>query len=484
MYRSRGRNTSATPRGGGGGGGGNNPGDPNHLTFPTMSRKEIIQDMNSCGYPLTVEVLKKPTAEDVKRVLLFFVDEMYGKKLDDFCQPTFGCLDTLENPELQEGAVPNIAFYLQCRKMFEIAHYYEFGLVDLFDPTPARFLIQLSALANLHKFRGSRLEVYDELVENAEEIAIRHKEISAVVAEHTAEKNKLEAIIAQDEPKVAEYKEEVSELTMQLSELRETQVDLTSRLKTLKTEIDVKVEKIGSEMFARRQVQGQVDELKLKVVQSPERVKGEIQEKRERLDVEKENLVAMGRRTRELQQRAESLKKIHDDLENLCKVTEETTKHMEKMKEVQANIKAFRASQVEFITERDRISNTKSYVDESKNEASVKRLERVERQRNEFLDQFEDDKRRMIEETREVEQEEEKVRQIITENKKKEEEIIKEMDSMKSEHTKDLQNVLEKQKDVATAGNKFYSDMKQSMKAVGEMNVGVLQDLKNIRLVS
>ena len=88
----------------------------------------------------------------------------------------------------------------------------------------------------------------------------------------------------------------------------------------------------------------------------------------------------------------------------------------------------------------------------------------------------------MIEETQEVEKEEEMVRKVVAELKKEEDELIQEMDQMKREHTKDLQALLEKEKDIVDAAKKFYSDLKQSMKTVGDMNETLLQELNNIHL--
>ena len=483
MY-GRGRST-ATPRGRGGPHGYSNhisnpAPDPSQLTFPTMSKKEIIQDMNSYGYPLSVDILKNPTPDDVKRLLLFFINEIYGKSLDDFSQPAFGCLDDLEHSELLENAVPLDGFFKQCRQMFQIAHYPDFTLADLYHPVAPRFMVQLSALVNLQKFRVPRLEFYEELLNESEEVAMKHKEISTVVAEQQEEKNKIDTMIAEDEPKVAEYKEEVSELTMKLTELREMQTKLTEDVKGLKKEIQQVVDKTESEKFTRNHVQGEVDELSMKVVQSPERVKNEIREKRDRLDVEKENLIAMGRRTRELQQRADSLMKIHEDLEALCKLTSESTVHMNEMKDVQNNIKALRASQLTSQAEIEQISHNLSYVDENQNEASRKRLARVEEQRNEFLTTFEEEKKQMMEENEEAEEEEEKARETAAELKKRQNETLRNIDEMKKEHLSSIQEVSQKQKSVAAAAQKFHSDMKESMQVIGDMNTHVFQELTNI----
>lgn len=263
-----------------------------------MAFAEIQEDMALYKHPISKESFRAPSSADFKQLTEFFIEEIYGKRPEDFSQPAFGCLDQVEYAELYEEAIPRLQTFRQAQKLFFDAKFEEFGLRDVHAPERGRFHWELSALINLMKFRQSRLAVFEEMTTNADDLAGRE---TAAVEERTrfeAEITRIKELRKKDEPEVEALRELVSDLGLKLSALHKQQLELAERTREMKGGLTKRTEYAASVKVRRVGMKDEVERMRARVVSSPERVQGRIGEMERRVGAEEEMLEGLERRGR------------------------------------------------------------------------------------------------------------------------------------------------------------------------------------------
>lgn len=330
-----------------------------------MPFSEIQDDMNMNNFdcPISKEEFRAPTPADIKRVTDFFISEIYGKRPEDFSQPSFGCMDEVENPELYDDALPQVNYLRQCQKMFEAAQFDEFGIRDLHAPEKNRFHWELSALINLHKFRQTRLAMIEDVVGNFDDMAERERRMNDERTQFEREIQVIEEARAKDEPEVEGLREHVAELGLKLSSLHKQQIKLTDCTRDAKALLTKRTEHAAAVKVKKMSEMEEVDRLRMRVVSSPDRVKAEMDEMAKNLASEKVALSNMERRTRVLRTRSDSVKKASQDVEKPSSTMEALIAEQERAKTLQQEIDQRRASLKENEREEAAIKNAEGHLD-------------------------------------------------------------------------------------------------------------------------
>lgn len=293
------------------------PEPKNSFQFPKMPFSEIHEDMasNNCDCVITREAFRSPSPDDVKKITEFFVHEIYAKRPEDFAQPSFGCLDSVEYPELYDDAIPQFNFLRQCQTMFDDAQCNEFGLRDLHAPDKSRFQWHLSALINVHKFRMTRLAMIEDAVGSFDDLTEKE---GAYIEERTQLEREISAIEqarAKDEPELESVRQVVSELGLKLSSLHKQQIELTDRTRDAKANFASLTEHAAAVKVKRMTEAEEVDRYRLRVVSSPDRIKSEIKNMMETLSSEKESVGNIERRVQTLRLQKKAAEKCDQNVE-------------------------------------------------------------------------------------------------------------------------------------------------------------------------
>lgn len=82
-------------------------------SFPILRNAEILQCLADLQIPFTEEDLTKPTPQRIMQLYETFTDFLMGVTREQFSQPSFNVLQTLEYPDLHMEAISALGFYKQ-----------------------------------------------------------------------------------------------------------------------------------------------------------------------------------------------------------------------------------------------------------------------------------------------------------------------------------------------------------------------------------
>jgi kinetochore protein Nuf2 len=413
--------------------------------FPKMRIDEIREDMELFERPMTREELRKPTPEGVRSVFMFFITKLYGTTEDDLCQPAFGCFDSLVNPELHDNSVQQLHFLRACQQLFKHAQYNDnFGLRDLFDPVPSRFMCQMSALMNFVKFREKRVRELLEMTAAGHAMRVRLEELEELNTEVDAEIEAIERQREAEAPQVAEKQAQVDELTVELSQLHQQHVALTEETKQAKNTLQSTVDKIADLKFRVMAFDQESEQLQSLVVSSPDRVQAEIKEMEARVADDKKRLADLQAKRRITVERIVLLAKSKRDVEAACKAVEETAVEMQRAAQMEARVKEQTTKIREFENEKEAISGLCSHL-ERQIASLVGRRERVRQQREDLGEMDRETEQRLAQQARDADREIDGAKEAISENNRKTGEISRRMQQLVSDF----------EDEVATVGRKL-----------------------------
>lgn len=439
--------------------------------FPRMPFSEIQDDMNMNNFdcPISKEEFRAPAPADIRRVTDFFISEIYWKRPEDFAQPSFGCLDQVEFPELYEDAIPQFNYLRQCQKMFEAAQFEEFGIRDLHAPEKNRFHWELSALINLHKFRQTRLAMIEEVVGNFDEMAEREQRNNDERIQLERDISVIEEARAKDEPEVESLREHVAELGIKLGSLHKQQIELTDRTRDAKTLLTKRTEHAAAVKVKRMSEMEDVDRYRMRVVSSPDRVKAEMEEMAENLATEKQNVNSMERRTRTLRMRTDAIGKTGHAVEKAGNAMDVVLVEQERAKGLQREIDERRSLLKENEREITAIKNSQGHLARVVNSVQQK-LARVGDQNTDVNRQTGEEDRALAEKEAHFDQEQALLsKEVDNKNvavKAIKERIVREVTNFSEEVTE----FARKQAEMGEKMGAYHADLKKARDIISEDN--------------
>lgn len=425
--------------------------------------------MNNFDCPISKEEFRNPAPADMKRVTDFFIAEIYGKRSEDFAQPSFGCLDEVEYPELYEDAIPQFNYLRQCQKMFDAAQFDEFGLRDVHAPEKNRFHWELSALINLHKFRQTRLAMIEELVGNIDEMAEREGRNNDERTQFEREISLIEEARAKDEPEVEAIREHVAELGLKLSSLHKQQIELTDRTRDAKLLLTKRTEHAAAVKVKRMSEMEEVDRFRMRVVSSPDRVKAEMDEMVENISSEKENVTSMERRTRTLRMRTAAISKTGQDVDKAGTAMGVVIMEQERAKALQKEIDQRRTALKENEREMAGIRHSQGYLERVVNSVQQK-LARVGDQSADFNQQTSEEDRALANKESKFEKEQALLTKDVEEKnaaiKAIQEAILTEV----ADFSREVEEFANKQAQVHEKMGAYHADLKNAQDIISDDN--------------
>lgn len=200
----------------------------------------------------------------------------FGVPTEQFTQPQFKFMDSFEHPELHEESAPLVILALAMQRFMYACGMENFSIFDIVTPKPKKTLHCISAIVNFTKFKASREHVYDNAmaevdaaVQQREQLVARNKELQKRILEMKAKR-------AEEEKQVQKLGDEVQELENSVCELNKqqaTEMKHIQQLKTSNAELSSRKAEVKANLAGLKQ---DCDSLKSKIVQSPERFKGEL----------------------------------------------------------------------------------------------------------------------------------------------------------------------------------------------------------------
>ncbi|XP_020600902.1 kinetochore protein Nuf2-A-like [Orbicella faveolata] len=250
----------------------------NKFRFPSLTSEEAVANCKSMfgsQVALSIDDLMRPQFQQMKRFYIGVLSN-FGVCPELLTQPQFKSMDAFEHPELHEDSAPLIILALAMQRFMFACGIENFSIFDIVAPKPKRTLHCISAIVNFTKFKASREHIYENAIaevdtatEQRQQLIARNKELQQKILELRAKR-------AEEEQQVQKLDSEVQELQNSVSELNKqqaTEVKNFQQLKTYNAELSSKKAEVKVNLAALKQ---DCESLKAKIVQSPERFKGEL----------------------------------------------------------------------------------------------------------------------------------------------------------------------------------------------------------------
>ncbi|KAI9019812.1 Nuf2 family-domain-containing protein [Hyaloraphidium curvatum] len=284
-------------------------------SFPILRNAEILQCLADLQIPFTEEDLTKPTPQRVVQLYETFTDFLMGVTREQFSQPSFNVLQSLEYPDLHMEAISALGFYKQLRsKLMSKVGVENFSIRDLIRPEAPQLRRVLSAVINFAKFREERMSVYEQCTQKADELEEQRHALEMKHQELEARVNALRMQRAEQEPSIRKAKEINTQLTNDLRQLKKQNGQLNDEVEAAKKEKSDLVDQLNAINLQITSTKQEIVRLKSRIVPNPEKLKQSIVDMGTALQTEKNNLVALEKKARELQAKLDMFGSIEQDL--------------------------------------------------------------------------------------------------------------------------------------------------------------------------
>ncbi|XP_010533961.1 PREDICTED: kinetochore protein nuf2 [Tarenaya hassleriana] len=249
--------------------------------YPRYSRADIIT-------ALAESQIASVTDADLKNPSPDFISELYTHLLvhldilneEDMGQMDFDALEQFENPDLHVGSVQATNLYRKVKeKLDSVGCPLNFTLKDLLQPDSSRSEFFISALLNFGLHNDSKMNLIRPKFEELTLLDEQRKQWEAKIAQLNAEIAEFDESREWELPLVQELETKIEELNQTILGLNNQQVALRATFRKLKektTDMDKEISKAEFELVQTVQKSAS---LRSKIVQSPEKLQGALQER-------------------------------------------------------------------------------------------------------------------------------------------------------------------------------------------------------------
>ncbi|KAK1929956.1 putative kinetochore protein NUF2 [Phytophthora citrophthora] len=409
-------------------------------SFPLLKPREIFACLREMRVSVSEDEIRSCDPGAVRKVLEAFIESAMGVTREDMAQIAFPGLPTLSFPELHSESVPELTFYRTAQRLLAACGVDDFGLRDVLHPTPKRVRRQLSALINFAKFRQERLAVFGEITGQTDELLAQKK---ALQEENAALQRELDQLLEEqkeEEPERLQLQEEVSALAKDINELNRQQAVYRLESDSKKAKCKDIRDAVSSVQYTNVQAKEKIEELNGLIVNSPDRVKGELTSIESTLE----------KARRELHQLEEKRAAVKDFIEIYERAERELAETFSLLDEIKQEMEACRDAKNQVKDARKRVDNLKGRIKETVTRRQ--RMEKIVELKKRELDRYIRDARAKDEATSNslqaarnelsnLESVHYEVRQRIDQNKDASRKVELKMKEEEAQYQKDLKNM-------------------------------------------
>jgi kinetochore protein Nuf2 len=391
-------------------------------SFPILPVKDVVSGLIEFGFgPVSQDQLLKSNPDTVSHIYRCFAQYMTQVHCwNDTEQPVFCGLDVLENVELHRESAGNVNFVTKIQKIMQAAGAHDFSSKDIFRPNPQRTIKFLSALINFCRYREDKLLSVSQSMMECEEEAEKELLIAERKTELEGELAKIEAERQSKQPLIQALEAEIKELQQNILALNKQQSDLQAEVRTLKEKINEYNNKISNADFLLLQKTQEGSQLRSQVVQSPDKLKKNLEEKRSHRAELGINVETAMESFQKWNATVEAYSKVHKKVTkslalvqalqeqlNSCKTVEKDVKALKaKFKDAEKEDWAFEAKRIELQVKVEQLEKSKKNLEaekEVKCTEAEKELDAMNAQIAPRLQELERAEQRLSEKNSEVE---------------------------------------------------------------------------------
>lgn len=448
--------------------------------FPRMTYAEMQEDMKELyNCPVTREMLKTPSPADAKSVIDCFIEEVYSKRPEDMAQPEFASLESLDYPELYDHSIASLHYLRECQKLCEAASFTEFGIRDIHAPDKNRFHWELSALINFTKFRATRLESFEKMAGHADDLIEKERSILAEKSKLQHEISVIEEKRSAEQPEVENLRETVSEFSMEIQVLHKQQKVLMDEIRVLKENLAAKTKTASALKMQSTTLRNEIDSMSVKVVSSPDRVKGEIDKMRKALEAEEELIANMDKESQVMKKLAKKVKDGHMIGKEALRLANEGLENYKQTQELDREKTECKLKNSQFQKEVESIEEKREQV-ERWLESTETKIARVEEQQIEIQKDNSEEDHALIVQRSELVAEKEKANRFFEEMDGEREDLVNRIVEV-VEATRDLADRwLNNHSKASDSFTKFHHHVAKSCTATSEEQEKKIQTFREL----
>jgi len=289
--------------------------------FPILKNSVILQCMTELGYELNEKELLEPHKykDRVKSIFRELVKLLLGLSEEDLSIPPKAFLEAQETkpyPDLHDESAIEVFFFQSVIQLMTICGIHDFGLRDLIAPNAKRLKRQLSGAINFCKFYEERTNMYGELTAQRNELLDGLGEVEA--ENELLQQQKQESqIVAMDRSKeIEEVENECLEIEKEISEQNKLQASIRTETGNLKKEANTLKGKAATALLSLQEAKSEERVLSAQVVQSPKRIKREMEQAVKFMEMETQGCDVI---EREVQSGEQKLKYVKDSIHDIQK---------------------------------------------------------------------------------------------------------------------------------------------------------------------
>jgi kinetochore protein Nuf2 len=194
----------------------------------------------------------------------------------------------LEYPQLHEESIPELSFFRATSKLMGVCGLNTFTTKDIFVPDAKRFRRQLSAVINFAKFREEHVIRCEELQVNTDKLVEQRERAREENAMLKAELKKYKENVSVEEPVIAQLEQDCTIAEEEVNELNKQQAFLRHTTAELKVKNAEARDAIASTQFEILGIKQDIEKMRAKIVQSPEKLQREIEDLERAIECDKE----------------------------------------------------------------------------------------------------------------------------------------------------------------------------------------------------
>lgn len=290
------------------------------FSFPLLVDDEILMCMEELQVSLSAKDLEKPSAPTVRAVYESLCETCIGVTRDELNLPLEDAMSRIEFPELHEESIPQLTYLRYVQKLLGAAGVHDVTLLDLTKPDPKRFRRNLSAVINFAKFREERLMECEELTNNTDKLLERKDEVSKGCTDIQEKINRVREKREAEQPRVEQLKHDCRDLEAELKQSHKQHASLQHETKQLKAKSNELKDLVSTLRFQKLNVVQETERMEGNIVRSPERLKSELADLRERLDGERDENSRLSENLEELRAKDKALARVEEEMERLHSV--------------------------------------------------------------------------------------------------------------------------------------------------------------------
>jgi len=314
--------------------------------FPLLNDADILTELaqilpDYSASQLNISDLKKPTAIKWQKFYIDILCVVFHLQEEQLTMLSFDELSKLHYPEYQTDFMVKLRLSQFMSRLLYTCRYTEFKLPDITKPDPVRLRRILSAVINFCRHREEFLAKSVEIEKEERDALSQCNNIKQSIEETRSWINSKVADKVDKFKVVAEKKQIVEANQKEMEALRNTMAEVDGEIQHLKLKASETQRSNASEKLRAANLSEEIENLNKNIVPSPQKLHGEIEEQKRKLEVVTAELVdlevnlegtnqisAQVKETKECLQRVTSpIRKLHETF----KACEDADVHVKQM---------------------------------------------------------------------------------------------------------------------------------------------------------